>query len=91
MANLQIPIPDAFNDELKAMLRAAAVEVIQEVVTQETRAKDWMSVKEIQAYMNVSPNTVKSWVGMGLPVSEVGQKRYISKKNLDDFLAKHTK
>ena len=40
MAEIKIPIPEAFNSELQEMLRAAAREVIQEVVTQETRAKD---------------------------------------------------
>ena len=91
MANLQIPIPETFNDELKAMLKSIAFEVIQEVANQSIKAKDWMSIKEVQAYMNVSPNTIKSWVRMGLPISEVGQKRYISKKNLDSFLERYEK
>ena len=69
MANLQIPIPETFNDELKAMLKSIAFEVIQEVANQSIKAKDWM----------------------GLPISEVGQKRYISKKNLDSFLERYEK
>lgn len=89
MAELKIPIPEAFNDELKSMLRAAAREVIQEVVTQETRAKDYMSAKEVQAYMGISPNTLAEWIRLGLICSVVGSKRYISKKSLDEFLDKH--
>jgi excisionase family DNA binding protein len=89
VVDLKIPIPESVNDELKTWLRIAAKEVIEEVVAQETRMKDWMSVKEIQIYMNVSHNTVASWIRNGLPVSVVGQKRFISKKNLDSFLAKH--
>lgn len=91
MAEIKIPIPEAFNDEFKAMLRTAAREVIGEVITQETRVKDYMSAKELQTYMGISPNTLSEWFRMGLPVSVVGQKRYISKKNLDEFLAKHQK
>lgn len=91
MAKLEIPIPEAFNDELKSMLRAAAREVIQEVVTQETRAKDYMSAKEIQNYMGISPNTLAEWIRLGLPVSVIGSKRYISKRHLDEFLEKHIK
>lgn len=91
MANLQIPIPETFNDELKAMLRAAAAEVIEEVISQETRLKDWVTVKEIQEYFDVSPNTVAAWIRSGLPVSTVGQKRFISKANLSKFLADHEK
>ena len=69
MANLQIPIPDTFNEELKILLRSAAREVIEEVVTQETRAKDYMSAKEVQTYMGISPNTLAEWIRLGLPAS----------------------
>ena len=91
MAELKIPIPEAFNDELKQLLRTAAKEVIQEVVTQETRAKDYMSAKEVQSYMGISPNTLAEWIRLGLAVSVVGSKRYISKKSLDEFLEKRIK
>lgn len=91
MANLQIPIPDTFNEELKILLRAAAREVIEEVVTQETRAKDYMSAKEVQTYMGISPNTLAEWIRLGLICSVVGSKRYISKRHLDEFLEKHIK
>lgn len=91
MAEIKIPIPEAFNDELKQLLRAAAREVIQEVVTQETRAKDYMSARDLQNYMGISPNTLAEWIRLGLPVSVVGSKRYISKRHLDEFLEKHIK
>ena len=91
MAEIKIPIPEAFNSELQEMLRAAAREVIQEVVTQETRARDYMSAKQIQNYMGISPNTLAEWIRLGLPVSVVGSKRYISKRHLDEFLEKHIK
>ena len=91
MAELKIPIPEAFNDELKQLLRSAAREVIQEVVTQETRAKDYMSAKEVQTYMGISPNTLAEWIRLGLAVSVIGSKRYISKRHLDEFLEKHIK
>lgn len=91
MAELRVKIDDAFNDEFKAMLRSAAREVVEEVISQETRLKDWVTVKEIQEYFNVSPNTVAAWIRSGLPVSVVGSKRYISKRHLDEFLEKHIK
>ena len=91
MAEIKIPIPEAFNSELQEMLRAAAREVIQEVVKQETRAKDYMSAKEVQAYMGISPNTLAEWIRLGLICSVVGSKRYISKRHLDEFLEQHIK
>ena len=89
MAEIKIPIPEAFNDELREMLRATAREVIQEVVAQETRAKDYMSARDLQNYMGISPNTLAEWIRLGLPVSVIGSKRYISKKSLDEFIEKH--
>lgn len=91
MAELRVKIDDAFNDEFKAMLRIAAKEVVEEVISQETRLKDWVTVKEIQEYFDVSPNTVAAWIRSGLPVSTVGQKRFVSKVNLSKFLADHEK
>ncbi|SFE36808.1 helix-turn-helix domain-containing protein [Trichococcus pasteurii] len=91
MAELRVKIDDAFNDEFKAMLRSAAKEVVEEVISQETRLKDWVTVKEIQEYFDVSPNTVAAWIRSGLAVSTVGQKRFVSKANLSKFLADHEK
>jgi excisionase family DNA binding protein len=90
-AELRVRLDEDFNDEFKQLLRAAAKEVVAEVVSQEARAKDWMSVKELQGYMNVSPNTVNSWIRNGMPVSIVGQKRFVKKSNLEKFLAEHEK
>lgn len=91
MAELRVNIDDAFNAEFKEMLRNAAKEVVEEVISQETRLKDWVTVKEIQEYFDVSPNTVAAWIRSGLPVSTVGQKRFVSKANLSKFLADHEK
>lgn len=89
MAEIKIPIPESFNDELREMLRATAREVIQETMKQEFKLKDYISAKELQAYMGISPNTLAEWIRLGLPVSVIGSKRYISKKSLDEFIEKH--
>ena len=48
MAEIKIPIPESFNDELREMLRATAREVIQETMKQEFKLKDYVSAKELQ-------------------------------------------
>lgn len=88
---LKIPIPESFNDDLREMLRETAREVIRETMKHEIKLKDWLSVQEVQELFDLSPNTVSAWFRSGLPVSVVGQKRYVSKKNLDEFLANHQK
>ena len=69
MAEIKIPIPESFNDELREMLRATAREVIQETMKQEFKLKDYISAKELQAYMGISPNTLAEWIRLGLPAS----------------------
>ncbi|MPN42999.1 hypothetical protein SDC9_190558 [bioreactor metagenome] len=90
-AELRVRIDEDFNDEFKQLLLIAAKQVVEEVASREVRAKDWMSIKDVQSYMGVSANTVSSWIKRGLPCSVVGQKRFISKNNLDIFLANHEK
>ncbi|MDB6353639.1 helix-turn-helix domain-containing protein [Trichococcus sp. K1Tr] len=91
MAELKIPLPDTLQDELKIMILNAATQAIDEAVKRVMISKDWMTIKDIQSLMNVSANTVSSWIRMGLPVSVVGQKKFINRDNLNAFLAKHEK
>lgn len=89
MTELKIPLPDTLQDELKIMILNAATQAIDEAVKRVTIGKDWMTIKDIQSLMNVSANTVSSWIRMGLPVSVVGQKRFINRDNLNAFLEEH--
>lgn len=89
MAELKIPLPDTLQDELKIMILNAATQAIDEAVKRVMISKDWMTIKDIQSLMNVSANTVSSWIRMGLPVSVVGQKRFINRDNLNAFLEEH--
>ncbi|WP_320164315.1 helix-turn-helix domain-containing protein [uncultured Trichococcus sp.] len=86
MANLQIPIPDTFQDELKMMIRNAAAQAIEEAVQRENLAKDWMTQKELQAWLNVSYGTVQVWRGLGLKVATVQGKTLVSKQEVNRFL-----
>lgn len=89
MAELKIPIPETFNEELKAMLRAAAMEVIEETVQRENLSKDWMDQKTACEYLGISFGTLQNFRRLGLKISTVQGKTLVSKKEINRFLEEH--
>lgn len=91
MANLQIPLPDTFQDEFKTMLTIAAREAIATAKQQElNHGKDFMTITECGQYMNVSYGTLNMWIKqLGLKTIVVQGKTFISKQTLLEFLKNH--
>lgn len=89
MPELKIPIPETFGDELKMMIRNAAAQAIDEAVERESRAKDWMTQKELCAWLGVSYGTIQVWRGLGLKVATVQGKTLVSKQEVNRFLESH--
>ena len=86
MANLQIPIPDTLQDEIKDMFRMAASQAINEAVQREHIAKDWMDQKTACEYLGVSFGTLQNFRRLGLKISTVQGKTLVSKKEINRFL-----
>ncbi len=89
MVKLQIPIPDTLENELKDMIRSAAAQAIDEAVQRESKAKDWMTQKELAAWLNISYGTIQVWRGLGLKVATVMGKTLVSKQEVNRFLESH--
>lgn len=89
MANLQIPIPDTLQDELKAMFRTAAAQAIEEAVQHETVGKEWLNQKTVCEWLGISFVTLQSWKKRGLQCSVIQGKTLISKKEINRFLEEH--
>lgn len=88
MANLQIPIPEAFQDELSSMLKQTVKEVLAETKRQELDyGRDFMSISETAKYMGCSVNTIHLWEReYGLKRVQIAGKSYIAKSTLISFL-----
>lgn len=89
MANLNIPIPETFNDELKIMIRNAAALAIEEAVKRETTGREWMEQKQACEWLGISFGTLQMWRKQGLRVSVVGGKTLLSKTEINRFLEEH--
>ena len=86
MVNLQIPIPDTFQDELKVMIRNAAAQAIEEAVKRETTGREWMEQKQACEWLGISFGTLQVWRKQGLKVSVVQGKTLLSKTEINRFL-----
>lgn len=89
MANLQIPIPDTFQDELKVMIRNAAAQAIEEAVKRETTGREWMEQKQACEWLSISFGTLQVWRKQGLKVAVVQGKTLLSKTEINRFLEEH--
>lgn len=86
MVNLQIPIPDTFQDELKVMIRNAAAQAIEEAVKRETTGREWMEQKQACEWLGISFGTLQVWRKQGLKVAVVQGKTLLSKTEINRFL-----
>ncbi len=89
MANISIPLPDTFEDDMRAVLRRVAYEVIDEVRTKEQFAKEYMTQKEACKYLGIAYTTLQKWREMGLKISVIDGKTIVSKTALRAFLSQY--
>lgn len=89
MTNLQIPIPDTMQVELKDMIRNAAAQAIEEAVKRETTGREWMEQKQACEWLGISFGTLQVWRKQGLKVAVVMGKTLVSKQEVNRFLEEH--
>lgn len=87
MTTLQIPLPDTFQEDFKAMLTIAAREAIATAKQQEVSyGKEWLKQKEACEWLNISYGTLQLWRSKGLQVATVEGITLISKEEINRFL-----
>lgn len=87
MANINIPIPETFQQEFTNMLTIAAKEAIAIAKQQEASyGKEWLKQKEVCEWLNISYGTLQLWRSKGLMCSVIEGITLISKKEINRFL-----
>lgn len=84
--NINIPLPNEVQDDLRNMIANMAKEVIQEIKGQEAHAKPYMTIKETEKYLQISFNTLQKWERMGLKSITIDGKRLFKKETIDEFM-----
>lgn len=87
MANINIPIPETFQQDFTAMLTIAAREAIATAKQQEASyGKEWLKQKEACEWLNISYNTLQGFRAKGLQIATVEGITLISKTEINRFL-----
>lgn len=87
MSNLSIPITEDIKDSIKALFIDIGRKTLQEVKQQEVKARDYMNYKEVCAYMDITYQTLMSWINTkGLKHITIEGKRYIALTTLKEWL-----
>lgn len=90
--NINIPVPDQFQDDFRKLLTGIAQEVLHEVKDKEIQSKPYMTIKETQAYLGISFGTLQVYQNMGLKSIAVTEgKKLFKKSTIDQFMAQHEK
>ncbi|KAA9301934.1 MULTISPECIES: helix-turn-helix domain-containing protein [Aerococcus] len=94
MANngvLQFELPKDFNDQLKASLIYLYRDAMEEAKRDCAVTREMLTIDEACSMYNTSRNTItEKWhKEMGLPLSKLGNKIYIERKVLNDFIRAH--
>ena len=76
--------------EQQIQLLTKQVESLKEIIDniQSSQTKEWMNIKEACSYMGVAYNTFSKYRDLGLKIYEIEGVKRVSKKEIDEFLAK---
>lgn len=86
---IELSMPSGLEEQIKSVVIQATNQAINEYYGKQA-TKEWMSVKEACSYIGVSYNTLSKYRQMGLRICEIDGVKRISKKEIDNFLEKHS-
>ena len=87
---LQLEIPQEFYAQLQNELKDIYVATMEEAKRDFGYMKEYLTIKEACEYATVSNNTfTTNFIGAGLPVYKIGNKQYVKKSELNNFISQH--
>lgn len=86
---LQLELPQEFYDELSASIKRIYNDAIEQARADALITKKYLTIPEARKQLGMSHNTFKTHVeNKGVPIYRVGDKRYIKRCDLNDFVEK---
>lgn len=86
---IKLPVTEVVQEALKKVIISSVRDIVDELKESEVKAKDYMSLKEVQAYMGISFMTLQAWHNKGLKTITIEGKKFIKKETLWKFLQDH--
>lgn len=87
--SIQLDLPEEFTDTLEQRVQEIYMNAIQTAQRDVGVIRTYLSIDEVCQLMNISRNTLNTWLELGLPKYRIGNKQYIKKTELDKFISKH--
>ena len=88
--SLQLELPQSFYTALQDELKDLYVSTMEEAKRDFGYMKEYLTIKEACEYATVSNNTfTTNFIGAGLPVYKIGNKQYVKKSELNNFISQH--
>lgn len=87
---LQLQLPDEFKEELQRSLEEVYKASIENARRDVGIIREYLSIAEVCKMLGISRNTLTSnYIECGLASYKIGNKIYIKKKELEQFINKH--
>lgn len=86
---LQVTLGDEQANQLRKALYESLSEAIENVRQDARFDKDIYTIKQIATYLDLSPNTVRKYITLGLPVMLVDNRQYFSKQRVREWFLAH--
>lgn len=88
--SLQLSIPPEFYTALQNELKDVYAEAMAEAKREVSWMKEYLTIKEACEYVSVSNATfLTHYTGNGLPTFKIGQKTYVRKGDINNFISQH--
>ena len=88
--SLQLSIPPEFYTALQNELKDVYAEAMAEAKRDISFMKEYLTIKEACEYVSVSNATfLTHYTGNGLPTFKIGQKIYVRKSDINNFISQH--
>lgn len=87
---LQLELPQEFYDELSASIRKVYHDAMEQARADAQITKEYLTVPEVREQLGMVHNTFKAHVeNKGIPIYRLGDKRYIKRTELIEFMEQH--
>ncbi len=80
---------EALLTELHDTVKGVYIEALEQARRDSAITKEFLTFEEAADYINASKATLTKWLEYGLNVYQIGNKRYIKKSELHEFIERH--
>lgn len=84
---ISLSLPSEFTELLEKQVQTVYMQAIQTARQDVGVIREYLSIDEVCELMDVSRNTLGNWLANGLPKYRIGNKQYIKRKELNEFIS----